>query len=183
MGKETRSGFMLERDLIIRHEDHHPLVILQLSGFLAQLEVYKLKTYAENLLSEDKRYMIADLSNLAFLDSAGIGALLQIRNDCVKSGGQMTMVRPQLEPVRWGIENSTIPKTMDCFPDAAAALKAMAIKHCLWSILHQNVPDCAGTIQKLIHQVELMEGRLIEVEIRLGLKNAGNVECGARNAE
>jgi anti-anti-sigma factor len=115
----------MSREIAIQCELKHPLAILRVGGFLAQLEVYKLKNQAEAALRDGIRYILLDLTLTDFIDSAGIGAIVSLRIDCNKAGGKLLIVEPRQQTINHTLTNSSIPRLVPCFADMQTALANM----------------------------------------------------------
>ena len=56
--------------------------------FTGQLDAYsekQFKTYVEDVLNANRSSVVLELSNIDFLDSSGLGALVQIAKNCNES--------------------------------------------------------------------------------------------------
>jgi anti-anti-sigma factor len=79
-------------DLAVRVERQDGRAVLQISGELDLATVAVLQdAVADELRAGQPGEIVLDLSGLTFLDSSGLGALLQIRSDTMAAGGALTM--------------------------------------------------------------------------------------------
>ena len=69
------------------------VVILELSGRVSVREP-QLKRLAEELAGRGERYFIIDLSNVSYIDNAGLGQLCMICTLAQDRGGQMKLLKP-----------------------------------------------------------------------------------------
>lgn len=83
---------MTSRSLTIGFTKQRPLLIVHLEGYLAQLEVYKLKSQIEELLHEGFRFVILELTGVKYVDSAGVGSICHIHDKCNTINGLATIV-------------------------------------------------------------------------------------------
>lgn len=168
------------RELIIDHDSQGALAVLSLGGFLAQLEVYKLKNVIDALLKSGKYLVILDLCRLQFIDSAGIGTLIQLRGECLKAHGQLMVVEAQAAQVHDALHTAAIDKMIEFYPTLDAARSAMRQRHGLQDS-GNNVPLEARVEQleaqlrshiDLVRQLEARQGRIEELLLGLNQKIA-----------
>lgn len=105
----------MNRTLDLTVIDQHPVSIIEISGFLAQLEVYKFKSRLESLIAEGRKYLIVDLTGIDFIDSAGLGCLVQLRQECLRHGGHLYIVQPGTQNARSVLNLSSFHKIMQVF--------------------------------------------------------------------
>lgn len=161
----------MDRTLTIEIEAQHPIAILQLSGFMAQLEVYRLKSQTDKLFNESFRYLVFDIKNLSFLDSAGIGVLMQLRAECNRNSGQLVLVKPLVPHVNQALTMASVYKMVDAYDDAEIALENLRQKHGLVKAgaaasEATQVQDLAEQIRKLEEIVRGLEARVAVLEGR-----------------
>ena len=169
----------MARSLQITWEDHHPLAIVKLSGYLAQLEVYRLKTQMEIINREGHRYVVFDLGEVEFIDSAGIGAIVQLRSDCTTGGGQFLILRPKSEQVQQAMDRSSLSEIFEPFEDIKSALDYLYQRFGVQplKVLRQNTAadeDLLSNIKRMIQRLDQVEKRLGRIEYLLGEKKAGS---------
>lgn len=100
----------MKEGLIIEVDDRHPLAIVRLSGSLAAMEIYKVKAMADTWLREGKKFIALNLAYVSFMDSAGIGLLLQLRNSSHAAGGGVVLVRSATSQVMRTLEIASVEK-------------------------------------------------------------------------
>jgi anti-anti-sigma factor len=116
----------MERTLTLTIDEQQlPIAVVRLRGFLAQLEVYKLKKQIDILIDLGRRCLIIDLSEVEFIDSAGIGAIVQIRTRCLQMNGQLMIIEPHCLRVADSLAATSLPQAVKCFTDLDAALIQM----------------------------------------------------------
>jgi len=69
------------------------VVILDLSGRLWILDL-PLRDLINGLLSEGKRYLVLNVSNVSYIDSSGLGQLIAIWTSIRSRDGHMTILNP-----------------------------------------------------------------------------------------
>ncbi len=151
----------MDRQLHIQVDEHHPLAVIRLSGFCAQLEVYKLKSDSEWQLSSGNRFLIMDLKELTFIDSAGIGALMQLSDRCRSIGGEMAFVSQTNSNMRRILEKSLAAQRLEFFATADDALEAIKKKNGLG---RRAEPAASGDLKLLQERLAAVEKRLERLE-------------------
>lgn len=162
------------RTLNIETDAQHPIAIVKLEGYLAQLEVYKLKSLIDRLIGESYRFLICNLKGLTFIDSAGIGVLMHGRSEFSRIGGQAILVRSLSDQVNQSLNSATVYKIIETFDDAEAAAAMLRRKHGLAAPAgteaagqaSQELAALAELVKKLEEQLRQMEARLAALEGR-----------------
>jgi anti-anti-sigma factor len=88
-------------DLAVRSERQDGRILLRVSGELdlATVEILR-HAAAKELDAGEFGELALDLSGLSFLDSSGLGALLQIRGEAMAQGGAFTIAGLSAGPAR-----------------------------------------------------------------------------------
>jgi anti-anti-sigma factor len=172
---DSSQVYATRRDLVLKVEEAPPLTLITLEGFLAQLEVYKLKRHVDELLQRGARGLLFDLNKVGFIDSAGIGALLQLHNECRKLGGHVAYVRPGLPQANQPIDAATLPLRMDLHTDRESALASLTKKFGMAATQPVARPPAPPPVAEMApgeiaRRLERIEQRLAEVERRLGAR-------------
>jgi len=160
---------MSGRELTIQRADHPPFLALKLSGFLAQLEVYKLKNQVDSMLVQDGRFLILDLAEVTFVDSAGIGSLTQIQMECKKVLGQLALVESRHPEVTQSLNVSALQQIIDIFPDMESAYGALIKKHGLKNEVvradsDRKMTEILDQLKSQLERIQLLEERLSRIE-------------------
>jgi len=74
----------------IRHAG--PISIVEIEGRLTSFESGALRNSIAQLLKEGRKHIVLNLSRLDYLDSSGIGELVQSYMSVIKRGGEMKVV-------------------------------------------------------------------------------------------
>ncbi len=161
------------QELKIDIEDHQPLAILTLTGFFAASEVYKLKSLAEGLLREGSKYVVLNLAAVDYVDSAGLGVLMQVWQNCQKNSGILCVVRPDSSQVQRVIEISALARAIHFFDSVNLALELIQTRFGLF--LSDKAPvaissDLKDVIKSLVHRIGTIEERLSRIETHLGIQ-------------
>ncbi len=160
----------MKGDMKIEVEDRHPLAIVYLSGEIAAMGVYKVKSMLDTWAREGKRYLVISLADVSFLDSAGIGLLLQIRNSCHTSGGGVAMIQSASGQVMRTLEIASLEKLIPFFTNMEDALKYLHTKFGIVAMpptALSTLEDLAGVVNDLTQRLTLIEERLTRIESRL----------------
>jgi len=81
-------------DLTLRSEPHDATVDVTVSGDLDMAAAFKFETELEGALAgPDTRAVVLDLAEVTFIDSAGLGALLAIRERANQAGVELAIAR------------------------------------------------------------------------------------------
>jgi anti-anti-sigma factor len=158
----------MEQTVSFELENHSPLAVLHLNGYLAQLEVYKFKAQVEKLAAEF-RYMIFDMDHLAFIDSAGIGALVQIRAELLKFGGALVLAAPNSPHVKSAFNSSQLGRVIPCFVNVEDARQFLAEKFGLKNATPEDElagQEIVGILHQILDRLGSIEGRLERMENR-----------------
>lgn len=153
----------MEKQLFMKVEDHHPIALIRLSGHCTQLEVYKLKSEAEWQVSDGKRFLILDLLDLSFIDSAGVGVLIQIAEQCRRASGHLSLVCSANSHIKKFLDISTGHGSITHYESAPAALAGVRRQFGL------QAPDAAAddlrtALETLKLRVEEVDARLKQIE-------------------
>ena len=81
-------------------EDVVRLVTLSPQGNLDIFSAQKFREQVKKVIENGARYLVLDLSQTPFLDSAGMAVLVSALKECRQRGGDVCMVWPQAEPVK-----------------------------------------------------------------------------------
>lgn len=153
----------MKAELAVEIDDRHPLGVIYLSGSIAAMEVYKVKALADSSLRDGNKYFILDLTKVSFLDSAGIGLVLQIRNACHSAGGAVILVRPLAPQVQRALEIASLHTLIPFFDTLIDALEYARIK---FGVILAEVSPTLGP-EELTEMVRDLTSRLTQVEQRL----------------
>jgi len=82
------------------HEDVMRIATLAPEGRLDAFSAAKFREKVQELLTNNIKYLVLDLSQTPFMDSAGMAALVSALKQCRQQGGDVRMVWPQAEPVK-----------------------------------------------------------------------------------
>ena len=94
-GGAEMQGRSYSQDIHFAGQVHDRILELQLSG---QLDLYRcpdLKSEIKRNIDNGYRYLVFDLTDLSYIDSSGIGTLIQISHWMRKRGGVMILVNTQ----------------------------------------------------------------------------------------
>ncbi len=87
--------------LTVRAERQDGRAVIRLSGELDLATIADLRDAAAGqLAARDVRELVLDLTDLTFLDSSGLGALLQVRGEAMSGGATFTVANVPAAPAR-----------------------------------------------------------------------------------
>ncbi len=94
---ETRSSQPERSPLVVSTGLSAGSATVTLTGRLDAVEAPVLREKLDTLLDEDRFRLLVDLSQLSFIDSAGLAVLVRARRLAGASGGEVVLVKPQAE--------------------------------------------------------------------------------------
>jgi anti-sigma B factor antagonist len=153
----------MNRVLNLQCDDSQQLVIVQASGFLAQLEVYKLKNQVDAIMHKGHRFFILDLSQVRFIDSAGIGVIVHLHTTCMQKEGRLFVINSTSAPVRQALRTATISDVLETFDDLESA-KTSVVKR--FGLRTDNTSKLDQE-NELLRQMMQVVDRLSQIERRI----------------
>ncbi len=85
----------------------------------------QLQRTVANCLGQGQPRLVFDLSRVPLIDSQGLEALLEIRDQCQQRGGGLVLARPN--PLCWDILRATrLERELEIFPDTVEAMGSFA---------------------------------------------------------
>lgn len=169
----------MNRQLNIEARDHEQLTIIELRGHLVQTEVHKLKSRLEEVLNDNRRHVIVDLSHTQFIDSSGIGALVHARSECNRLEGAAAIVFPCQKAIRGALVAASIDRVISCYDNLQTALDAFCASHGLDNPQPESPPAAVGdvntdalmmvrmVIEQMARRMDSVDGRLLGIESQL----------------
>ena len=162
----------MSQTLQIQIRQNQPLAIVILKGVLARLDVYKLKKEIEDSINNHNRFLIVDLREVTFIDSAGIGVLCQIRPELMRQGGRIVLIRPTHADVIYSLESASIDKVFEIFEDHEEAFESLNNKFNLglrslqefFGELESEGKVDSGAVDKLTGRIGALEQRFDSLE-------------------
>lgn len=102
------------------------IVILELHGHLVVDEGDRaLRERVRALAAGGRRSILVDLGDVSYVDSGGIGTLVQLYNELVDQGGQLKLLHPSPHSGRV-LQITHLTSVFEIFEDEAEALRSMA---------------------------------------------------------
>jgi anti-sigma B factor antagonist len=107
----------------VRIRQQGQVALVDVSGHLTFFEVGALRDSIQNLVKEQRKNILLNLSGLMYLDSSGIGELARIYVGVVKQGGVMKVIglTPKVEEV---LKITHLSQVFQEFPDEQSALNS-----------------------------------------------------------
>ena len=84
----------MKSGLTISEQDALPVQVLSLSGYLDGHTVVELERRLDGLLSAGKNRLVLELSGLAYIASAGVGAFINCQHQVKRAQGNLQLVNP-----------------------------------------------------------------------------------------
>jgi anti-sigma B factor antagonist len=102
------------------------VVILELHGHLVfDAGDRALRERVRGLAAQGHRSILIDLGDVSYVDSSGIGTLVQLYNELADQGGQLKLLHPSPHSERV-LEITRLTSVFEIFEDEAQALRSMA---------------------------------------------------------
>jgi anti-sigma B factor antagonist len=67
-------------------------LILDISGHIKGSEVSQFRAAVQNAVSEGKAFVVANMQDVGFIDSSGVGMLITCHQDLKAAGGQLVLM-------------------------------------------------------------------------------------------
>ena len=144
--------------LSISMVEYQTIQVFKLRGYLAQLEVYKFKRLIEKAFTEGRRYLVVDMRDVEFIDSAGIATLIFLRKESMRMGGSPALVIPAGSGIRKVLDSANLAGFMPIHDKPEDALNEVI------GMLPGHGP-AAGDVADRIRQ---LSERLASLEQRIG---------------
>jgi anti-anti-sigma factor len=100
------------------------VVILAVSGRIDAFTAPSLREQAEQLAADAIRHIVCDLSNVAFMDSAGLAVLVSLMKRCRQARGDVRLVWPSAETARRILQLTKFDRVFERFDDRDAAVSS-----------------------------------------------------------
>lgn len=113
--------------LAISSVDYGPARVFKLSGYLAQLEIYRFKRAIEHALLDGKRAIVANLEDIEFIDSAGISSLIHMRKEGNRAGARAVVVLRPNSGIRKVIAATNLGDFIQVYSSELEALKSCGV--------------------------------------------------------
>lgn len=152
----------------IRSEEIGTAVVVRVDGFLARLEVYKLRHEFDSLFDSGHKLFVLDLTKAQHIDSAGVGTLVKIRNTLNAGGGQLALIPPENENTKRILDVSSLKTIISFYDSETEALRALGANDNRTDSLaggRTERPNAGSGDMELA--VEELRARLQAVELRL----------------
>ncbi len=108
----------------LSYEDHDTITVLKLSGDLTADQIDAFRRSCQERFEAGIQHVVLDLEHTAFIDSAGLEALLWIIDEASGRGGQLRIVRPD-PTVRKILEVSRLDRRFNVHDTIESAAKSL----------------------------------------------------------
>ena len=114
------------KPMVVNFEQQDDVCILRLEGrFATGQDSHYLRTKAEELKSSGRTKVVADFSQVSYIDSTGIGFLIAVYTSLTKDGGgSFVLAGPNLR-VRQVLQLTKLNTILNTYDDVAAAVAAV----------------------------------------------------------
>lgn len=109
----------------IKTQDYNDVTVLEMQGELDSEAVELLKTTVSGLIGKSVTGIVLGMTNIEFIDSAGLEQLLWARDYCDDNTCQLKLAGLN-ENCRKILEITRLEKEFDCYPELAGAVKSFA---------------------------------------------------------
>lgn len=102
------------------------VIVLTLSGHLQCADGDSiLRDKIAQLVRDGKTSVLIDLAGVSYIDSAGVGALVQAYTQLASCGGRLKLLHPSPHPARV-LQITHLSSVFEIFDDEASALRSMS---------------------------------------------------------
>jgi anti-sigma B factor antagonist len=109
----------------IRTQDYNNVAVVELQGELDVDSVGLLQNTINDIISAQKTGIVLDMSDLEFIDSAGLGQLLYVREQCNEKNCQLRLAGLD-ETLTKIMEVTRLENEFECYAELAEAVKSLA---------------------------------------------------------
>jgi anti-sigma B factor antagonist len=109
----------------INTQDYNTITVVELGGEFTTEFISFFEDSIQNVLSRGQTGLVLDLSNVAFIDSAGLEALLTLRDRCTEGGKSLKLAALE-ENCTKILEVTRLAREFDTYDELAMAVKSFA---------------------------------------------------------
>jgi anti-sigma B factor antagonist len=109
----------------IRVQDYNDVAVVELQGELDSDSVGLFQNTITNIIAARKAGIVLDMSDLEFIDSAGLEQLLCVRELCDENNCQLRLAGLD-ETLMKILEVTRLKKVFECYAELAEAVKSFA---------------------------------------------------------
>ena len=106
----------------IKSENHGEVSVVRVSGSFAFGGDVQLQKEFAALLNENRQHFVLDMSNVAFIDSIGLGETVACTKRIRERGGSITLVLAETGKTREVFTITGVDRAFEVFPSVEAAL-------------------------------------------------------------
>ncbi|MAE60599.1 MAG: hypothetical protein CMJ49_04480 [Planctomycetaceae bacterium] len=108
----------------VSHESYEDVTVVAVKGEITLDEISPLKQLLDEQLARDARDFVLDLTEVPFIDSAGLESMLWLQDQAGEKLGQVRIVGPD-ENVRKILEITRLQHDFDAHEDIDSAIKSL----------------------------------------------------------
>ncbi len=109
----------------IKTQDYNDVTVIEMQGELDSDAVEQLKNTVSGLIGKSTDGIVLGMTNIEFIDSAGLEQLLWSRDYCADNGCQLKIAGLN-DNCRKILEITRLEKEFDCYPELSEAVKSFA---------------------------------------------------------
>ncbi len=109
----------------IKTQDYNEVAVVEMQGELNIDSIEPFKNTISNIIATHKAGIVLDMSNVGFIDSAGLEQLLYIRDDCNDNNCQLRLAGLD-ETLMKILEVTRLENEFECHAELAEAVKSFA---------------------------------------------------------
>ena len=109
----------------ISTQDYSDITVVELGGEFTSEFVSFFEDSVQNVISRGQKGIVLDMSNVGFIDSAGLESLLELRDGC-HEGGRALKLAAMEENCAKILEVTRLSHEFDTYEDLAQAVKSFA---------------------------------------------------------
>lgn len=100
------------------------VTVLEVAGRVDSYWVPELRTQLKEAMKARPSYLVVDMSEVDFIDSSGLAALVHGMKSCQADGGNLCLCNPQ-RPIRMILELTRLDTAFDIFSNETEAIAAL----------------------------------------------------------
>lgn len=101
------------------------ITVIEVAGRVDTYRVSELRTQLQEAMKVKPSYLVVDMSEVEFIDSSGLAALVYGMKSCRDNGGHLCLCNPQRR-IRMILEMTRLDTAFDIFSNEAEAISALA---------------------------------------------------------
>ena len=100
------------------------ITVIEVTGRVDTYRVSELRAQLQEAMKVKPSYLVVDMSEVEFIDSSGLAALVYGMKSCREDGGNLCLCNPQ-RSIRMILELTRLDTAFDIFSDETEAIAAL----------------------------------------------------------